>query len=288
MGYKIAWMFFEELGQLPADLLYKVAIPMMALRRVSAIGISSKPTSEDSPMNRLINARLPRSNKFVFKTRVFSPICAKCQLRQSTNCSHKVEMAWSDSKQAAKIEGLMADQRDNYRREILNEDVASDITAVFASDLIEGLRESQYVLDSNYRFRYVFVGIDPAAGGDESQFAIVSLVSVPPSPNSTDELSSDSNIVVRPPLPFFFIQYLGVIYNPPLFLSLSLSLSLLVSFFTSVLYYCLLGGGEGEIYMCCISLSSDGGGMSSVKAINPYGSYGRPGLITNGNCGRSQ
>lgn len=56
-GFELRMLVFEEGGVLPMGIIYNVAIPTMAIANTSTIMISSKPASEDSPMNRMMQAR---------------------------------------------------------------------------------------------------------------------------------------------------------------------------------------------------------------------------------------
>lgn len=86
-----------------------------------------------------------------------------------------MEMPWSSQQQSAKIEALMGDQREIFRREILNEETESSIVKVFDPEQVDVLESSNYDLREDDDIRHVFVAIDPAAGGSQSKFAIVSL-----------------------------------------------------------------------------------------------------------------
>ena len=72
----------------------------------------------------------------------------------------------------------MADQKESYKREIQNEDSEPTMVRAFDADHVDILASSDFRLDDSHDIRHVFVAIDPAAGGNRSKFAIVSLVTV--------------------------------------------------------------------------------------------------------------
>jgi len=213
---------------LPMGIIYNVAVPTMAIANTASIMISSKPASEDSPMTRLINARYKdtgislfcfprylqthRTGKRVYKTRIFTTICNNCRLRGREKCTHNVEMPWSNQQQSAKIEAILADQKEIYRREIMNEDGESSIVKAFDKELVDDLDATNYSLDPSQEIRHVFIGIDPAAGGNRSMFSIVSMVVV--KRHTTDPNEPNHDVVVR----FLFLYiYLQPLPPPPTF-----------------------------------------------------------------------
>ncbi len=153
-------------------------------------------------MNRMMEAKYKNSGEYVYTTRVFSTMCNNCRLRGKLECRHKIEMPWSSAAQSAKIAALMADHQADYRREILNEDVESNISHAFPRNIINDLDNTSYVLTATHRIKHVFIGIDPAAGGSKSRFAIVSLAIIERDLGSTAASEHAYDVVVPPPLPY--------------------------------------------------------------------------------------
>lgn len=188
---------FEELGFIPKKVL-DVTIPTLALEYMTTLGISSKPVSEDSPMNHMMNARYKDTGRLVFKTRVFSTTCNRCRLRGKTECPHYVEMPWSSQDQSAKIRAIMGEGA-NFRREILNEDAESNIVKAFNVDSVDAFANSSFEIPASTRISHVFVAVDPAAGGSASKFAIVSHVTVPRHEAESQHTGVSEDVVVHPP-----------------------------------------------------------------------------------------
>ena len=182
---------------LPMGIIYTVAIPTMALANTASVMISSKPASEDSPMNHLMNARYKDTGKRVYKTRIFTTICNNCRIRGKQKCTHNVEMPWSSQQQSAKIEAIMADQQDTYRREILNEAVESNMVKAFTKESVDMLDATAYVIPPTAEIKHVFIGIDPAAGGNRSMFSMVSIAVIERKRGKGEEHLPAQDVVVR-------------------------------------------------------------------------------------------
>lgn len=147
---------------------------------------------------------LPPLGKKVYKTRIFTTMCNNCRMRGKDSCNHSVEMPWSSQAQSAKIEAIMADQSEIYRREILNEETEATIVKAFNPEDVDQLASTNFQLKPTDDIRFVFVGIDPAAGGSGSKFAIVSLVAVERQVTGADPSQTEEDVVVcllSPPPP---------------------------------------------------------------------------------------
>lgn len=168
----------EELAILPIDLLLEAVFPTIQRKNTWVVGLSSAPLEEDSPMNMMINARYLDTNELIFNTRVFARICPSCRARGRTDCKHKVEVSWSNQRQARKVAGLMAHHQNVFRVEILNEGSEPNIARAFPDAIATPFIESEYTIHNTSQIRQLFIGIDPSAGGNQSKFAIVTLAFV--------------------------------------------------------------------------------------------------------------
>lgn len=163
---------------LPVGLLIRVVIPTIARKNTVIIGISSKPVSEDSPMNMMMKARFLDTGERIFRTKIFRRLCNACKARGNLHCKHKVEVQWSNQRQTRKIAGLMKQHEHEFRTEILNEEVETLTTRAFPKSVADPFLDSKYHMAPGSQIRQVFVGVDPSGGGTQSKFAIVSLVFV--------------------------------------------------------------------------------------------------------------
>ncbi len=172
MRYIIA----EELGVLPVGLIYNIVLPTMILAHTVFIGISSKPVDEDSPMYRLIAKRYPETGKRVIKSCIFTTICASCRRRGHRHCNHDTEDHWSSKEQSRKVEILMSDRRKDYEREMRNEESTDKlVAAAFNKADIDSLDQSANDYCGHQDIDFLYTGIDPAAGGERSKAAAVTM-----------------------------------------------------------------------------------------------------------------
>lgn len=195
MGRDLKLLALDELLTFKAHIVIRVFIPMLMLRIVF-FGISSKPTQHNSIMMQMMNARYKRSGRPVFKTCIFSTICNNCRLRGKRDCRHVTEMPWSDEKQQAKIEAIMENYQADLNREIYNIDDVAEMRQTFDEEWLEALLESEEDLPAGERPPIIYTGVDPAAGGMRSKYAIVSVVPLEvPDENSGNTDYGDSGDV---------------------------------------------------------------------------------------------
>lgn len=162
---------------LPVGLIYNIVLPTMILKNTVFIGISSRPVDEASPMFRLISKRYPETGKRVIKSSIFTTTCPSCQRRGRRDCTHDVEDHWSSKEQSRKVEILMSDQQETYRREMRNEETSEKlVSAAFGRSDIDSVDQTDRDYMGTQEHDYVYLGIDPAAGGLRSKAACVSII----------------------------------------------------------------------------------------------------------------
>lgn len=161
---------------LPVGLIYNIVLPTMILAHTVFIGISSKPVDEDSPMYRLIAKRYPETGKRVIKSCIFTTICASCRRRGQRNCQHDAEDHWSSKEQSRKVELLMSDRRKDYEREMRNEESTDKlVSAAFNKADIDAIDQTANDYCGYREIEYLYCGFDPAAGGERSKAAVVTM-----------------------------------------------------------------------------------------------------------------
>lgn len=176
VGREVRYIIAEELGVLPVGLIYNIVLPTMILAHTVFIGISSKPVDEDSPMYRLIAKRYPETGKRVIKSCIFTTICASCRRRGMRNCQHDTEDHWSSKEQSRKVELLMSDRRKDYEREMRNEESTDKlVSAAFNKADIDALDQTSNDFCDYVEIDYIYAAIDPAAGGERSKAAIMTI-----------------------------------------------------------------------------------------------------------------
>lgn len=129
-------------------------------------------------MFRLMDKKWPETGKPIIKTRVFGTICAPCRRRGIKNCPHGNEDPWSNQQQNRKIELLMSDKKSTWQREMRNEDVEDDSEPAFIYESVMALAETKRDYGGSEKHSHIFTAIDPAAGGNQSKYAIISIVVV--------------------------------------------------------------------------------------------------------------
>ena len=193
---------------LPVGLIYNIVLPTMILKNTVFIGISSRPVDEASPMFRLISKRYPETGKRVIKSSIFTTTCPSCQRRGRRDCTHDLEDHWSSKEQSRKVEILMSDQRETYLREMRNEETTEKlVSAFFARSDIDVVDQTDRDYMGTLEHEYVYVGVDPAAGGMRSKAACLSIVT----PTIYDEQLKvkRQEVVVRFPL-FLYAYTVGL------------------------------------------------------------------------------
>lgn len=166
----------EEMGVLPKKLINNIMIPTMALAHTLLFGISSRPVDKNSPMFRLMEKKWPETGKPIIKTIVFNTICDNCRRRGSQNCNHEPEDPWSNEAQNRKIKLLMADDKKDWQREMRNMDVEDENEPAFSYEAVKHLEDTKWDYKGTEEQDYVYIAIDPAAGGAKSKYAIVSFI----------------------------------------------------------------------------------------------------------------
>lgn len=184
----------EEFGILPASLVYTIMIPTMVLAYVIMIGISSRPVDKNSPMFSLMEKKWP-NGKPIIKTRIFISVCDACRRRGHKSCGHTPEDHWSNPTQNKKIEYLMSDRSSVYQREMLNMDVGDGSEPAFDPHDLAFLDAEKNDYSGTGEAPYVYITIDPAAGGDKSKYAMVSVITPRVRSKRTKEINE--YIVVR-------------------------------------------------------------------------------------------
>lgn len=189
-------------------LIYNIVLPTLQLAHTVFIGISSRPVDEDSPMFRLISKRYPESGKFVIRSVIVTTTCNSCKRRGRRDCKHDPEDPWTSQEQSRKIELLMADRREYYEREMRNEESTEKlISAAFNRSDIETLDQSERDYNAYHEHPFVYVGIDPAAGGVRSKAAVMSIIT--PEVTDPETHTTRTEVVVR----ISFLFFLNYVYT---------------------------------------------------------------------------
>jgi len=155
------------------QLLYKVVLPTLARSGVAFIGISTL----DDPFSfwsQMIDLK-DDDGKGVFKTIRYSLVCEDCiKAGLETSCKHKMGDLpyWQDETQHNKLEKIMQDKSEAFLTETKGFLSNPNIKPAFDVKMVQHWMNRPQVQKIKTRAAF-FVSVDPAAGGNLSDYAIV-------------------------------------------------------------------------------------------------------------------
>jgi hypothetical protein len=173
------------------DLLYSTVLPTLARSGVAFIGISTlaDPFNFWSQMMELKDD----DGRPVFKTLRYSLVCEACAKEGiEDKCKHNYGDLpyWQDETQHNKLEKIMKDKCDTFLTETKGYQSDPNIRSAFTHNTVQSWINLPTVDEITPRNCF-FVSVDPCAGGNLSEYAIVStaftnkggvVVSIPLSP----------------------------------------------------------------------------------------------------------
>jgi hypothetical protein len=158
-------------------LLYSVVLPTLARAGIAFIGISTlaDPFNFWTQMLELKD----EDGRQVFKTLRYTLVCDDCARQgKEDTCKHKLGDLpyWQDASQHKKLEAIMQDKCDAYIRETKGGSGDPNIKPAFESRIVKRWMESKPVEKLPSGVPVVYTSVDPAAGGNMSDYAIVSFI----------------------------------------------------------------------------------------------------------------
>lgn len=160
--------------------LLMTLMPLLSKDGVAMMGISTKKSAAAFDLfSVFMRIKLPDGTP-AFRTFEWKGVCDACEAAgEEVSCEHKRSERpwWLERDDGGFIKRIMQDFYEDYMREFKGVDGSPLQKKVFASELIDTIRgrEAEVPL-TNETFPYIFVSIDPAAGGENSDYAIVSMV----------------------------------------------------------------------------------------------------------------
>lgn len=170
-------MILEELAYMDMRIVYDVVMPLLMRTNVVLIGISTL----DDPYNfwsKMIDQRYPDGRQ-VFKTLRYSLVCEDCRRRgQATTCRHKIGDLpyWLSEEQYSKLEQIMNDQYESFLRETKGFQCDPNVRPAFDQMGVRALQDLDRIVSPKQHVSHVFFAVDPAAGGRNSDYAIISAI----------------------------------------------------------------------------------------------------------------
>ena len=181
-------LILEEAAYCDEGFFYETVAPILSIGSASLVAISTL-TSEINFYTRLIQMVDPATERPLFAIRCIELCCDRCKEEgKQTECVHMLHLVpmWQSEERHRKLKIMMQDRPDLIQSELAG--LAFDsLQQVFRkSDIAIAMALKPLPLPDN---PFVFVVIDPAAGGPQSDYAVVSIV------------RERGNVTVRPAAP---------------------------------------------------------------------------------------
>ncbi len=168
-------LVLEEAAYCDEGFFYETVAPILSIGSASLVAISTL-TSEINFYTRLIKMVDPATERPLFAVRCIELCCDKCKEDgKAHECVHMLHLVprWQSEERHRKLKVMMQDRPDLIQSELAG--LAFDsLQQVFRKSDIE-LMFSVAPLPAEYKCT-VWVVIDPAAGGPQSDYAVVSIV----------------------------------------------------------------------------------------------------------------
>ena len=167
-------IILEEAAQVDPAFFYETVAPLMIVRNTCMLAISTL-TSEINFYTRLVQMKDRATQLPLFKVKKIELVCQKCKDDgKASECVHMLHMVprWQSSDKHVKLKTVMEDRPDLIESE-LSGMAFNSLQQVFRSKDLEIMFTQptpDYLLNQE-----VHIIIDPAAGGAQSDYAILSL-----------------------------------------------------------------------------------------------------------------
>lgn len=157
-----------------AGFFYETVAPILSIGTASLVAISTL-TSEINFYTRLIKMHDPATGRPLFTTRCIELCCEKCKEEgKSHECVHMLHLvpSWQSEERHRKLKIMMQDRPDLIQSELAG--LAFDsLQQVFRKGDIHLMFETTpWCLQEKQK---IWIVIDPAAGGPQSDYAVVSI-----------------------------------------------------------------------------------------------------------------
>ena len=168
-------LILEEAAYCDEGFFYETVAPILSIGSASLVAISTL-TSEINFYTRLIQMVDPGTDRPLFAIRCIELCCERCKAEgKQAECVHMLHLVpmWQSEERHRKLKIMMQDRPDLIQSELAG--LAFDsLQQVFRkSDIAIAMALTPLPMPDH---PYVFIVIDPAAGGPQSDYAIVSIV----------------------------------------------------------------------------------------------------------------
>ena len=159
--------------------LLMTLLPLLQKSGVAMIGISTKKSSVFDLFTVLMKKRFPDGTP-VFRTFEWKGVCEACEKKgEEVTCEHKrgERPWWLETDDGGFMKQVMSDFYEDYMREMKGVEGSAQQKKVFRSEDVNFLQTREAEVQSlDGTFDYFFTSVDPAAGGNNSEYAIISMV----------------------------------------------------------------------------------------------------------------
>jgi hypothetical protein len=168
-------LILEEAAYCDEGFFYETVAPILSIGSASLVAISTL-TSEINFYTRLIQMVDPGTERPLFAIRCIELCCERCKADgKQAECVHMLHLVpmWQSEERHRKLKIMMQDRPDLIQSELAG--LAFDsLQQVFRkSDIAIAMALEPLPMPDN---PFVFLVIDPAAGGPQSDYAVVSIV----------------------------------------------------------------------------------------------------------------
>ena len=168
-------LILEEAAYCDEGFFYETAAPILSIGSASLVAISTL-TSEINFYTRLIQMVDPATDRPLFAVRCIELCCERCKEEgKQAECVHMLHLVpmWQSEERHRKLKIMMQDRPDLIQSELAG--LAFDsLQQVFRKcDIQIAMALPPLAMPDN---PLVFIVIDPAAGGPQSDYAIVSMI----------------------------------------------------------------------------------------------------------------
>lgn len=168
-------LILEEAAYCDEGFFYETVAPILSIGSASLVAISTL-TSEINFYTRLIQMVDPGTERPLFAIRCIELCCERCKADgKQAECVHMLHLVpmWQSEERHRKLKIMMQDRPDLIQSELAG--LAFDsLQQVFRkSDIAIAMALKPLPMPDN---PFVFLVIDPAAGGPQSDYAVVSIV----------------------------------------------------------------------------------------------------------------
>lgn len=168
-------LILEEAAYCDEGFFYETVAPILSIGSASLVAISTL-TSEINFYTRLIQMVDPATDRPLFAVRCIELCCEKCKEEgKQAECVHMLHLVpmWQSEERHRKLKIMMQDRPDLIQSELAG--LAFDsLQQVFRkADIQIAMSLPPLAIPDN---PVVFIVIDPAAGGPQSDYAIVSII----------------------------------------------------------------------------------------------------------------